>query len=229
VHHATNGDLDRRGVGDVWTMTVDEYLAASRGKRFAYRIVRNPIVLFGVAPFFLFLVRERFPVKGAKSRDRMSVWIMNVALTAMCAALISIFGLGPFLVLQLTILAMAGSAGVWLFYVQHQFEDTYWAQGKDWDFVTAALKGSSYYKLPRILQWFSGNIGFHHIHHLSSRIPNYNLERCHYSHPMFAEVQPLTLWESFKTMSYRLWDEESMKLITFRQLNELLAARAAAV
>ena len=226
VHHATNGDLNRRGVGDVWTMTVEEYLAASRWERLKYRLVRNPVVLFGLGPILLFLVRERFPVKGAKARDRRSVWIMNVALIAMCAAMISVFGLLPFMIIQVGILAMAASAGVWLFYVQHQFEDTYWASGDDWDFVKAALQGSSYYQLPRVLQWFSGNIGFHHIHHLSSRIPNYNLERCHRSHPMFASVKPLTLWDSFKTMRFRLWDEESMRLISFRDLKGLPAARA---
>ena len=228
VHHATNGDLNRRGVGDIWTLTVEEYLASSRWKRFAYRLARNPFILFVIAPLFLFLVRERWPVKGAKARDRASVWIMNVALVAMCSAMISVFGLLPYAIIQICILAMAGSGGVWLFYVQHQFEDTYWEQGENWDFVTAALKGSSFYKLPRVLQWFSGNIGYHHIHHLSSRIPNYNLEKCHRSHPMFSEVKPLTLWQSFKTMSYRLWDEKSEKLISFRQLKRQLAAQASA-
>jgi acyl-lipid omega-6 desaturase (Delta-12 desaturase) len=226
VHHATNGDLDRRGVGDVWTMTVTEYLAASKGKRLAYRLVRHPIVLFGFGPIFLFLIRERLPVAGAKTRDKISVWIMNVAIVFWSAVLISYVGFWPWVILQLTILAVGASAGVWLFYVQHQFEETYWKRGEEWDFLDAALKGSSFYKLPRILQWFTGNIGYHHIHHLSSRIPNYNLERCHKSHPMFMEVKPLTFWASLKTMTYRLWDEKNMKLISFGQLKRQLAAQA---
>lgn len=228
VHHATNGDLDRRGTGDVWTMTVEEYLAASRWKKLAYRIVRHPVILFGVGPLALFLVRERWPTSGAKTRDKASVWITNVAIISWCSAMISIFGFVPWLIIQLTILAVGATAGVWLFYVQHQFEDAYWQRGKEWDFLEAAMKGSSFYKLPRILQWFSGNIGYHHIHHLSSRIPNYNLERCHHSHPMFQEVKPLTLWESLKTINYRLWDEENMKLISFRQLRRQLRSQATA-
>lgn len=227
THHATNGDLDRRGVGDVWTMTVAEYLAASRWKKLGYRLFRHPIVLFGIGPIFMFLIRERWPVAAAKARDKASVWIMNAAIISWSAALISLFGFFPWLVLQLTVLATGASAGVWLFYVQHQFEDAYWQRGDDWDFFDAAIKGSSFYKLPRILQWFTGNIGYHHIHHLSSRIPNYNLERCHKSHPMFQEVKPLTLWASLKTATYRLWDEKNMKLITFRQLKQQLRAQAA--
>ncbi|MGB0582112.1 MAG: fatty acid desaturase [Limisphaerales bacterium] len=226
VHHATNGDLDRRGMGDVWTMTVGEYLASSRWKRLGYRIFRHPFVLFGIGPLFLFLIRERWPTAGAKVRDRVSVWIMNVAILSWCAALVSIFGLVPGLILQLIVLATGASVGAWLFYIQHQFEDTYWQRGEDWDFFDAAIKGSSFYKLPRILQWFTGNIGFHHIHHLSSRIPNYNLEECHKSHPMFQDVNTLTFWSSLKSLTYRLWDEENMKLISFRQLRRQLRAQA---
>lgn len=227
VHHATNGDLDRRGLGDIWTMTVSEYLAASRWMKLAYRLVRHPLVLFGIGPFFMFVIRERFSTANAKPRDKASVWIMNVAILSWSAVLISYFGFMPWLIIQSTVMAVGASAGVWLFYVQHQYEDAHWQRSEDWDFLEAAIKGSSYYKLPRILQWFAGNIGFHHIHHLSSRIPNYNLERCHYSHPMFSEVKPLTLWASFKSMHYRLWDEENMKLITFRQLKQQLRAQAA--
>lgn len=218
VHHATNGDLDRRGTGDVWTMTVSEYLAASRWRKLAYRIVRHPLVLFGLGPFFLFVIRERWPAAVAKRRDKASVWIMNLVLLSWCAAMISCFGFWPWLVIQLTSLMTGASIGVWLFYVQHQFEDTYWERGENWDFLDAALKGSSFYRLPRLLQWFTGNIGYHHIHHLNSRIPNYNLERCHRSHPMFETVRTLTLWSSLKTLGYRLWDERNMKLISFRQL-----------
>jgi omega-6 fatty acid desaturase (delta-12 desaturase) len=221
VHHATTGNLERRGVGDVWTLTVEEYLASSRWKKFAYRLARNPLVLFVAAPLYLFLIRQRFPSKDARPREQASVMIMNLAVFAMAAALIAVFGFLPWLFVQLIVIGVAGSCGVWLFYVQHQFEDAYWERGEDWDYTNAALQGSSFYKLPRILQWFSGNIGFHHIHHLSARIPNYNLERCHRSDPMFAEVQPMSLFGSLKSISYRLWDEQSSKLISFAHLKRL--------
>jgi omega-6 fatty acid desaturase (delta-12 desaturase) len=178
LHHATAGDLDRRGTGDVWTMTVQEYLESSRWKRFAYRLARNPVVLFVLAPLFLFVVRQRFPSAKASSRERKSVMWMNLALLAMATALSWVFGLVPYVLIQSTVMMVGGSAGVWLFYVQHQFEDAYWERREDWDYTAAALEGSSFYKLPKTLQWLSGNIGFHHIHHLSSRVPNYNLERC---------------------------------------------------
>jgi omega-6 fatty acid desaturase (delta-12 desaturase) len=218
VHHASSGHLDRRGVGDVWTMTVQEYLESSRWKRFAYRLARNPIVLFVIAPVVLFLVRQRFPSANANLRERHSVSWMNLAITGMAAVLSMVFGILPYVVVQLAVVALAGTAGVWLFYVQHQFEDVYWERGEEWDHTAAALEGSSYYKLPKILQWFSGNIGFHHIHHLSSRVPNYNLERCHNAHPLFQSVKPLTLFASFKSFTLRLWDEQQRKLVSFRHL-----------
>ena len=183
--------------------------------------MRNPIILFVIAPLFLFLVRERFPVAAANKREKRSVWVMNFALLCMSAGLIAIFGFVPWLIIQLTAMAVAGSGGVWLFYVQHQFEDAYWERSEDWDYTTAAMQGSSFYKLPKVLQWFSGNIGFHHIHHLSSRIPNYNLERCHRSDPLFHEVEPLTLFRSLKSITFRLWDEQNKKLISFRRLRQL--------
>ena len=217
IHHASSGDLDRRGTGDVWTMTVKEYRASSRWRRLGYRIVRNPVVLLFVAPFYLFVIRERFATKGASARDRRSVWWMNVALAGMIAALGSIFGFKEYLLIQLIVTMTGGAAGVWMFYVQHQFEDTYWERREDWDFTAAALQGSSFYKLPAILQWFSGNIGFHHIHHLSSRIPNYSLERCHKSHPIFENVKPITLRTSLKSLHFRLWDEEHRKLVGFER------------
>ncbi len=225
IHHATAGDLDRRGVGDVWTMTVQEYLEASRWQRFAYRLARNPFVLFVVAPLYLFFIGQRLPSTRASRSERRSVWWMNLAILVMAAGMSAVFGLVPYLLLQLGILALAGAAGIWLFYVQHQFEDAYWERGEDWDYTRAALQGSSYYRLPRILQWFSGNIGFHHIHHLSPRIPNYNLERCHRADPMFQDVQALTLRSSLKSLSHRLWDESGKKLVGFRRLRELRRQR----
>ena len=224
VHHASSGHLDRRGVGDIWTMTVEEYLASSRWKRFSYRLARNPIILFVIAPLFIFVVRQRLARPGASRRARASVWIMNVALAGMAALLVSLFGFLPWLIIQLSILAIAGSAGIWLFYVQHQFEDAYWERAGDWDYTDAAIKGSSFYKLPKPLQWFSGNIGFHHVHHLSHRIPNYNLERCHRSDPMFSRVEPLTLGRSLRSLNFRLWDEATAKLISFGQLKRQLGS-----
>lgn len=221
IHHASAGDLDKRGTGDVWTMTVQEYLDASRWKRFAYRLARNPAVLFIIAPLYLFVIRQRFPASKANPRERRSVHWMNLAIFAMAATLTWIFGLSAYLAIQLTAMAVAGGAGVWLFYVQHQFEGVYWERGEDWDYTAAALQGSSYYKLPRVLQWFSGNIGFHHIHHLSARIPNYNLERCHRSHPMFRDVQPVTLFSSLRSFTLRLWDEKLKKLVGYRHLRDL--------
>jgi omega-6 fatty acid desaturase (delta-12 desaturase) len=218
IHHGCAGDLDRRGTGDVWTLTVQEYLESSRWKKFAYRLARNPIVLFVIAPLFLFLVRQRFASPRASKRERHSVYAMNLAILAMAGALTLLFGLKAYLIIQLILLMVAGGAGVWLFYVQHQFEDVYWERGEDWDYTAAALQGSSFYKLPKVLQWFSGNIGFHHIHHLSSRIPNYNLERCHRANPLFQKVKPITFLSSFKSINFRLWDEKLKRLVGFRHL-----------
>ena len=221
IHHATSGHLDKRGVGDVWTMTVQEYLEASRWKRFSYRLARNPFILFVIAPLYLFLVSQRFSSSDASSRERMSVWWMNLAIATMIAALSFIFGLKNYLLIQLIITSVAGSAGIWLFYVQHQFEGAYWERAENWDYTRAALEGSSFYKLPKILQWFSGNIGFHHIHHLSARIPNYNLEACHKADPLFCSVKPITLFSSLKSLTFRLWDEQGRKLVSFRHLRKM--------
>jgi len=226
VHHSAAGDLDRRGTGDVWTLTVQEYLEASRWKRFAYRLARNPFVLFVLAPLFLFLVQQRFPSGKGGLREQISVYATNVAILFMIAGMSWIFGWKAYLLLQLALIIVAGSAGVWLFYVQHQFEGVYWERAEQWDYATAALKGSSFYKLPKLLQWFSGNIGFHHIHHLSPRIPNYHLEKCHKAEPLFQSVKPVTLIASLKSLTYRLWDERRRKLVGYRALRGLRRGRA---
>ena len=218
LHHATSGDLDRRGTGDVWTLTVQEYLEASRWKRFAYRLARNPVILFGVAPLFLFLIKMRIPAAKAPRRERHSVAWTNLALVGVAAVMSWVFGLEAYLLLQVFIVMLAGSAGLWLFYVQHQFEGVYWERSEEWDYATAALKGSSFYKLPKVLQWFSGNIGFHHIHHLSTRIPNYHLEKCHRAEPLFQTVKPVTLFGSLKSLTFRLWDEQRQRLVGYRVL-----------
>ena len=222
VHHATSGDLSQRGIGDVWTLTVKEYLESSRWKKLAYRLIRNPIVLFVIGPIFLFIVLERFPSKRANRREKRSVWLMNFAVVALAGILITIFGFLPWLVIQFTAMTIASSIGVWMFYVQHQYEDAYWVESEDWDYTTAAIKGSSFYQLPKVLQWFSGNIGFHHVHHLSPMIPNYHLEKCHRSDPMFQAATHITFWGSLKTINHRLWDEDAKKLIGFRQLKRQL-------
>ena len=221
VHHASSGDLDRRGLGDVWTLTVQEYLEASRWKRFAYRLARNPVVLFMIAPLFLFLVRHRFSKAKASKRERHSVYWTNLAVLGMAAALSWLFGIKAYLLIQLTVMMVAASAGVWLFYVQHQFEGVYWARRGEWDYAEAALRGSSFYKLPKVLQWFSGSIGFHHIHHLSPGIPNYNLEKCHKAEPLFQSVPPVTLLSSFKSFTFRLWDERHHRLVGYSYLRTL--------
>lgn len=220
LHHASAGDLDRRGTGDVWTLTVQEYLEASRWKRFLYRLARNPFILFVLAPVFLFLIKQRFPSRKAGRRERYSVYGTNLAILAFGTGMSMLFGLQTYLLLQLGVLIVAAMAGVWLFYVQHQFEGVYWERRQEWDYCAAALQGSSFYKLPKILQWFSGNIGFHHIHHLSPRIPNYNLEKCHRAESLFQTVKPVTFFASFKALTFRLWDEQRRKLVSFRALKQ---------
>ena len=221
IHHSTAGHLDKRGIGDIWTMTVQEYLESGRLKRFAYELARHPFMLFVLAPIYMFLIHQRFSTKGSNERERLSVWWTNLGLLLMMIGLTWLYGFWDYFVIQLIPIMVAGSIGVWMFYVQHQFEDVYWERGSQWDYAQAALRGSSFYKLPSLLQWFSGNIGFHHIHHLSARIPNYNLQQAHEAEPIFQQVKPLTLWASFKTANLRLWDEGSRKLVSYRQAREL--------
>jgi omega-6 fatty acid desaturase (delta-12 desaturase) len=225
IHHATSSDLDRRGTGDVWTLTVREYLEASRWKRFAYRLARNPVVLFGIAPLLYVVVKHRIPWRKADRRDRNSVFGTNLAILGMAALLSWLLGIKAYLLIQLPVLMIAGSVGLWLFYVQHQFDGAYWERGDRWDYVTAALHGSSFYKLPRLLQWFTGNIGFHHIHHLSPGIPNYNLEKCYKADPLFQSVDRVTLLSSLKSLTYRLWDEERRAWVGYRHLRALRSRR----
>jgi len=221
IHHGTSGHLDKRGVGDVWTLTVQEYLDASRWKRFSYRFIRSPFVLFVIAPLYVFLFRQRFASSTANPRERHSVWWMNLALLGVLVVMSWLFGFGTYLLLQTVAWMVAGATGIWLFYIQHQFEDAYWERGDRWDYTAAALQGSSYYKLPKPLQWLSGNIGFHHIHHLSPRIPNYNLERCHAADPIFQQVRPITLFASLKSLKFRFWDEPAKKLVGYSRMRQV--------
>lgn len=218
IHHATCANLDRRGLGDIWTLTVEEYLALSFWRRMEYRLYRNPFILFGVGTLYLFLIGQRFPEKGAKKKERNSVHFTNLALLAAILVTTLTIGIKSYLLIQLPILFFGAIAGVWLFYVQHQFEDVYWERNQSWDFQAAALQGSSYYKLPGIFRWFTGNIGFHHIHHLNSRIPNYYLKQCHQILTQHIEIEPITLMKSLKSLKCRLWDEENYKLVGFGYL-----------
>jgi omega-6 fatty acid desaturase (delta-12 desaturase) len=218
LHHATAGNLDRRGVGDIRTMTTAEYLAAPLRKRLAYRIYRNPFVLFGPGAALLFLFFQRFTTKGAGKRERRSVFLTNVALLAVVGTASVTIGFQTYLLIQLPVILIAGSLGLWLFYIQHQFESVYWAHNESWDPMKVALEGSSYFKLPKILQWFTGNIGLHHIHHVRPTIPNYNLQQCYDDMPVFQAVVPLTIRTSLQSLRLSLYDEEQKQLISFRSL-----------
>jgi omega-6 fatty acid desaturase (delta-12 desaturase) len=224
IHHKTVGNLDKRGSGDVWTLTVEEYDKLSPGRKFVYRLYRNPIMLFGIGPFFLFVIWFRFPRKKMGKTGRRSVYVTNLILLLICIPLILLMGWRAFLMIQLPIIYFATVTGVWLFYVQHQYEDVIWTRQADWDYKKMALEGSSFMKFPRLLQWFSGNIGYHHIHHLSPLIPNYKLEPCHKENQMFEEIKPVTFVPSLRTMSLRLWNEKAGQLITFRQFKKLFPA-----
>jgi omega-6 fatty acid desaturase (delta-12 desaturase) len=215
LHHGTAGDLDRRGSGDIWTLTVEEYLRSTRWQRLAYRLARNPIVLFVIAPLYVFAVHHRFAASTAPARERQSVHRTNSALLGIALVMSALIGLKAFLLIQLTVSGIAGALGLWLFYVQHQFEGAFWERSENWNYTAAALQGSSFYKLPRILQWFTGNIGFHHIHHLSPRIPNYHLQQCHEADPFFNTIQPITLLASLRFLTFRLWDEQHKVFVGF--------------
>jgi omega-6 fatty acid desaturase (delta-12 desaturase) len=224
IHHAKVGNLEYRGVGDIYTMTVDEYLGRTKWGRFRYRFYRNPIVLFLIIPTFLFMIIYRFPSYQYKELKPYynGVYITSAAIILIAAGLIWLIGLKAFLLIQLPISFISSSTGMWMFYVQHQFEDTYWNGDKSWDYTEAAIQGSSYYKLPKILQWFTGNIGFHHIHHLSPKIPNYKLEKCYEENPELQKVAVLTLRTSMKSMFLNLWDEKQKKLISFYQVKKYM-------
>ena len=223
-HHATVGDLDRRGSGDVWTLTVAEFRAASPFMRLYYRVFRNPFVMLGVGPALLFVIGNRWPPPDAGRRERFSVHFTNAGVLATLAAAYFTVGLKVFLVTQLPTFILAATIGVWLFYVQHQYEDAYWARKPEWDPMKAALEGSSYYKLPRVLQWFTGSIGLHHVHHVQPRIPFYNLQRCQDTITAFQAVPPLTIRRSLHSLRLRLVDEEGRRMVTWAEVKAEAAA-----
>jgi len=227
IHHGTSGNLDKRGTGDVWTMTVKEYMSSGFWKRLGYKAFRHPLFLFILAPFLMFVIDYRFSYgKTNTPANRMSVRMNNLGLALIFLIGTYTMGLKVFTLIMLPIIWIAAIAGVWLFYVQHQYEDTYWEAHDHWDFVKGALEGSSFYKLPKVLQFFTGNIGFHHIHHLSPLVPNYLLEKCHKANPLFEKIKPLTFWQSFKSASLRLWDEEKQRMLSFKEFRQLRRAGA---
>jgi acyl-lipid omega-6 desaturase (Delta-12 desaturase) len=228
MHHAGSGNLGRRGIGDIVTLTVSEYTALSRWRRFRYRLYRHPAVMFGIGPAYLFLVQQRLPVGAMRDKaEWASIMATNAAIAVVVAIFVWLIGLVPFLLLHLPVILLAAAIGVWLFYVQHQFEETFWAEDVDWSHPEAALHGSSHYDLPGVLRWFTANIGIHHVHHLASRIPYYRLPRVLSDHPELAGIGRLTLGESIRCVRLVLWDEARRKLISFREARGLKAAAAA--
>lgn len=215
IHHRTAGNLDKRGVGDIWTLTVKEYQSLSKMEKLKYRIYRNPIIMFGIGAALMFFFSNRFTRKHFSKKEKMSVYMTNLGIALLATVLSLTIGWKAYLLIQLPVMYFASIAGVYMFYVQHQFDDVIWTENEHWDFKTVALQGSSFFKLPAVLQWFTGNIGFHHIHHLSFRIPNYYLEKCHRESPLFSSIKPITLFKSFRTLRLRLWNEDSQKLVGF--------------
>jgi len=217
IHHANNGHLDHRGIGDVDTWTVDEYRAASTWKRLGYRLYRNPLVLFGVGPIVYFAVLQRFTftLPGDWAIERRSVHVTNFLIVVAIATCVWLVGPIAFLKIHLPVMVIASSLGAWLFYIQHQFDPAHWRRDHDWDYYTAAIEGSSFLDVPWVLHWVTGYIGYHHVHHLDSRIPNYALPRSADAHPSLNRATRITLWSSVRHLNLKLWDERERQLITF--------------
>jgi omega-6 fatty acid desaturase (delta-12 desaturase) len=222
IHHATSSNLDKRGVGDLWILTVEEYAAASFMRRMAYRAYRHPLVMFGLGPIGVFLVQYRFNRKGARRKEKMNTYLTNVLIVGLYALLCWAIGWQAFVMVQGPIFFVSGLLGIWLFYVQHQFEDSYFENEDEWSYVKAAVDGSSYYKLPKILQWITGNIGFHHVHHLSPKVPNYYLEQAHNANPPLHKATTITIRESLESLQFRLWDETDKKFVSFKGIKHRL-------
>lgn len=218
VHHATSSNLDKRGTGDIWMLTVEEYMSASFAARAQYRLYRNPFVMFVLGPIYVFLIKNRFNRKGARLKERLNTYLTNVSLVSLIGLLCWAIGWESFLLVEGPIFLLSGSAGIWLFYVQHTFEDSYFEEDKDWEYVKAAVEGSSFYKLPKVLQWLTGNIGYHHVHHLSPRVPNYKLEEAHNNTPPLQNVPTVTLGTSLSSLKFHLWDEEAKKFVRFKDV-----------
>lgn len=217
VHHATSGNLDKRGTGDIWMLTIDEYLSLSTMQRLGYRLYRNPIIMFGLGPIYNFLIKNRFNRKGARINERLNTYFTNIAIVGLYSFLCWLIGWQSFLLVQAPIFLISGAAGIWLFYVQHTFEDSYFEEDENWEYVKAAVEGSSFYMLPKPLQWITGNIGYHHVHHLSPRVPNYKLEEAHNQTEPLKNVPTVTLATSLQSLKFRLWDDQNKKFVTFKE------------
>ena len=228
MHHASSGNLEHRGFGDIDTLTVREYEALSSWGKLSYRLYRNPLIMLGIGPAFVFVLRNRLPTGYFKASG--GAWVSaigtNAAILAVAALIVSLIGVEAFLIIQIPIVVLAATIGVWLFYVQHQFEETMWESPPDWDRHDAALYGSSHYDLPGWLRWMTANIGVHHVHHLSSVIPYYRLQEILKDHPQLAEVKRMTFIESLSCLKLRLWDEGQKRLVSFKEARQLVLERA---
>ncbi|MDQ0187570.1 fatty acid desaturase [Cytobacillus kochii] len=220
VHHATSSNLDKRGTGDIWLLTVKEYMDASFLTKVGYRLYRNPIIMFGLGPIYTFLFKNRFNRKGARLPERLNTYLTNVGIVTLYAFMCYLIGWEAFLLVQTPIFLISGAAGIWLFYVQHTFEDSYFEPDKEWEYVSAAIEGSSFYKLPKPLQWMTGNIGYHHVHHLAPRVPNYELEKAHTNSEQLQNVPTISLATSLESLRFKLWDEEKKIFVGYRAVKQ---------
>jgi omega-6 fatty acid desaturase (delta-12 desaturase) len=220
IHHATAGNLDKRGTGDVTTLTVEEYRNSSTWNRLVYRVFRHPLAMFMIGPILVFFIRQRFPSVNAGRREKFSVLYTDLGLAVLFLSGGYLVGWLEFAVLQLSVMWLAAMMGIWLFYVQHQYENMYWRRDSQWDYIESAFLGASCYRLPAILEWFTGNIGYHHIHHLSPRIPNYSLKKCYLENPPLQTANTLNLRTGLKSLSMRLWDEEAGKMVGFAAVSK---------
>ncbi|MCJ0950903.1 fatty acid desaturase [Mammaliicoccus sciuri] len=217
IHHTSSGNLEKRGIGDIWVMTIEEYHEASKFTQFKYRMYRHPFVMFILGPIFLMFISNRMNAKDAKAKEKRNTWLHNIILLVLYVSIFFIVGAVPFVLVFLPMLFIAGMLGIWLFYIQHTFEDSYFEESSEWDYVKAAIEGSSYYKLPKVFQWMTGNIGYHHVHHLSPRIPNYQLEQAHEKTPPLHHATTITIKESLESLKYKLYDEKNKCFITFKE------------
>ncbi|HXE97712.1 MAG TPA: fatty acid desaturase [Dongiaceae bacterium] len=217
-HHITAGDLDRRGLGEITTMTVDEYLAAPPLARLSYRLYRHPLIMFGIGPLYYFLLRNRLPAPGGKKIDYISVIFTNLAIAAIIVAASLAVGFKTYFLVQFPVLLLASTLGIWLFYIQHQFEGVYWSRHDEWDPWRVAMEGASYYKLPKLLQWVTGSIGLHHVHHMRPGIPNYRLQECYEAVPELQQIKPITIRASLKSLRLNLYDEQQRRMVSFSSL-----------
>ncbi len=226
IHHATSSNLDKRGIGDIDMLTIDEYMEKSKLGRFGYRLYRNPLVMFGLGPIYMVLILNRFNRSDAKKKERINTHLTTVTMVAVLGSLVWLTSWQAVLLVYGVTLFIAGALGIWLFYIQHTYEDSYFEYNEEWDYVKAAVEGSSYYKLPKLLQWITGNIGFHHVHHLSPRVPNYHLEAVHESVTPLQKATTITLTTSLESVRYKLYDPEQKKFVTFKEAEEIIVKRS---